>query len=83
MLKDNLPIRRFIKNLIKGHIRYKFHKRSHERNDGKPKVMYNTQASAKKAAESMEKKNGYRFSYYKCVFCDGYHIGGNRENKLK
>jgi hypothetical protein len=40
--------------------------------------MYNTQASAKRAKENMEKKNpGKTFSYYKCVFCDGYHLGGN------
>ena len=78
VLKDNLPMKRFLKNLLQGHIKRKFRKRSHERLDGTPKVMYNTQASAKRAAEAMEKKNNIRYSYYKCAFCDGYHVGGNR-----
>lgn len=48
---------------------------------GKPKVMYNTKASSVKAAESMAKKHGKHFSSYKCLQCDGYHIGKNRDNK--
>lgn len=43
--------------------------------------MYNTKASATKAAESMSKKHGVWFSNYKCLHCDGYHIGKNRDNK--
>ena len=45
--------------------------------------MYNTVEGAKKAAESMSKKHGVHFSYYKCLFCDGYHVGKNRDNKIK
>ena len=48
---------------------------------GKPKVTYNTIEGAKKAAESMSKKHNTHFSFYKCLFCDGYHIGKNRDNK--
>lgn len=48
---------------------------------GKPKVMYNTVKSAQKSAEAMGKKHNTHFSYYKCLFCDGYHIGKNRDNK--
>jgi len=48
---------------------------------GQPKVMYNTIKSAQKSAEAMSKKHNTHFSYYKCLFCDGYHIGKNRENK--
>ena len=47
----------------------------------KSKVMYNTVESAKKAADKMSKKNNTHFSYYKCLFCNGYHIGKNRDNK--
>ena len=47
----------------------------------KPKVMYNTRISAEKAAAAMMKKNGCYFSTYKCMRCDGYHIGRNRDNK--
>lgn len=49
---------------------------------GKDKVTYNTIEGAKKAAEAMSKKNGVHFSFYKCLFCDGYHIGKNKDNKL-
>jgi hypothetical protein len=50
---------------------------------GNPKVTYNTVEGAKKAAEAMSKKRGAHFSYYKCLFCDGYHIGKNRDNKIE
>lgn len=43
--------------------------------------MYNTIKSAKRSAEAMSKKTGKHFSYYKCLFCDGYHIGKNMNNK--
>lgn len=80
-LKDQGPLSRFLRNLRKGHVLGLFDKRSHCRADGKPKVMYNTKASATKAAETMTKKRGVWFSNYKCLFCDGYHLGKNRENK--
>ena len=48
---------------------------------GNPKVTYNTEKTAKKSAEKMSQKHGVHFSYYKCLFCDGYHIGKNRDNK--
>jgi hypothetical protein len=48
---------------------------------GKPKVKYNTVETARKSAEAMSKKHGKHFSYYKCLFCDGYHVGKNRDNK--
>lgn len=65
-----------------GHIRRKFNYRSHFRQNGDPKIMYNTKATANRAAEEMGKRSikrgeGKTYSYYKCVFCDGYHIGGN------
>ena len=37
--------------------------------------------SAQNSAEAMSKKHNTHFSYYKCLFCDGYHIGKNRDNK--
>jgi len=48
-----------------------------------PKITYNHKESAKKAAEKMSEKHGVHFSYYKCLFCDGYHIGKNRDNKYE
>ena len=50
---------------------------------GQPKVIYNSVKSAQKAADSMSKKRGVHFSFYKCLFCDGYHVGKNRENKIE
>ena len=80
-LKDQMPLKRFVKNLFKGHLIGLLHKRSHQREDGVSKVMYNTKASATKAAQKMAEKHGKYFSNYKCLFCNGYHIGKNSENK--
>lgn len=53
-----------------------FHINSHiNQSTGLPKVCYNHESSAKKSAEAMTKKRGEYFSYYKCLFCNGYHIG--------
>ena len=51
--------------------------------NGKEQVMYPTIESAKRAAEAMSKKRGVHFSFYKCLYCDGYHIGKNRDNKIE
>jgi hypothetical protein len=82
-LKEQLPIKRAFRNFfITGNAWGLFHINSHQRQDtGKLKVMYNTKASAIKAAESMKVKQGKHFSVYKCIFCDGYHLGKNRDNK--
>lgn len=59
-----------------------FYKSSHiNSGTGKPKVMYNTKKTAIKSAEKMSEKYNKHFSYYKCVFCNGYHIGKNKDNK--
>lgn len=50
-------------------------------NAGQEKVKYNSLASAKKAAEKMTEKRGMRFSYYKCAYCTGYHVGVNQTNR--
>lgn len=51
--------------------------------NGKPKVGYHTLETARKSAEKMSQKHGTHFSYYKCLFCDDYHIGKNRDNKTE
>lgn len=48
---------------------------------GEPKICYSTKEKALKAADKMSIKTGKHFSAYKCLFCDGYHIGKNRDNK--
>jgi len=82
-LKEQGPLSRAWHNfIVTGNAWGMFHKNSHERFDtGKPKVMYNRKTSAEKAATSMKKKYDKHFSVYKCVYCDGYHIGKNRDNK--
>jgi len=37
--------------------------------------------TAKKSAEKISQKYNKHFSYYKCLFCDGYHVGKNKDNK--
>lgn len=80
-IKDQLPWSRLFRNLRTGNVLGLFFKRSHMNEGGKLKVMYNTKATAEKAAASMAKKRGVHFSNYKCIFCDGYHLGRNRDNK--
>jgi hypothetical protein len=83
VLKDQMPLWRFVKNFFFTRNAWGlFHKNSHiAQGSGKPKVKYNTKATATKAAEAMSKKHGVWFSNYKCLHCDGFHIGKNRSNK--
>jgi hypothetical protein len=83
-LADQLPLRRFIRNFfITRNAWGLFHIHAHvAQGTGKPKVSYNTRATALQAAESMTAKQGRPFSTYKCVFCDGYHIGKSRDNTV-
>ena len=60
-----------------------FSKNSHtnmHNNVGKDKQKYPTEESAQKAADSMGRKFGGHFSVYKCGYCDGYHIGKDKES---
>ena len=82
-LLEQGPFKRAWRNfIITGNAWGMFSKSSHIRQGtGKLKVMYNTKESAQKAADSMKQKQGKHFSVYKCIFCDGYHLGKNRDNK--
>lgn len=84
-LKGQLPLKRAFRNFfITGNAWGMFSKNSHIRqSNGQPKVTYNTYTSALKAADKMSEKHGVHFSVYKCIFCDGFHIGKNRDNKIK
>lgn len=53
-LKDQMPFKRFIKNLFKGHVFGLFSKRSHLRHDGQVKVIYNTKETANKISPKNE-----------------------------
>lgn len=75
VFKDQLPLKRMWRNICNGNIRGILHKRSHFRHEGGSKVTYNTKATARKSADAMSKKTGFRFDPYKCLWCDGYHIG--------
>lgn len=83
VIKDQLPLSRFFRNFfITRNAWGLFHINSHiSQGSGKPKVEYNTKTSAEKAAAAMTKKHGVWFSNYKCLHCDSYHIGKNRDNK--
>ena len=83
-LEDQMPLKRAFRNFfITGNAWGVFHKNSHvKQSDGKEKIMYTKRSSAEKAAASMEKKYGNRYSVYKCIYCDGYHIGKSR-NPIK
>ncbi len=83
--KHQLPWKRAFRNFfITGNGWGMFSKNSHiSQSTGKPKVSYPTLESAVRAAQKMGEKHGKHFSVYKCVFCDGYHIGKNRDNKYE
>ena len=77
-IKDQLPLKRLFRNLfITGNAKGLFHKRSHYKIDGQEKISY-SKASAIKASEKMTIKYKKDYTVYKCIFCDGYHIGANR-----
>lgn len=83
-IKDQGPLRRFFRNFFVTRNGWGLiSKRSHFRDQGNAKVMYNTKTSAEKAAMKMSEKHGVHFSNYKCIYCDGYHLGKNRDNKVK
>jgi len=83
-VRDQGPLRRFIRNFfVTGNGWGLISKRSHYRDHGATKVAYRTKASAEKAAMKMSEKHGVYFSNYKCIYCDGYHLGKNRDNKAK
>ena len=79
-LIDQGPLLRFFRNFfITGNARGLFSVNSHiSQGTGLPKVCYNTKVTATKAALKMEEKYGFTFSAYKCIFCNGYHIGKSR-----
>ena len=82
-LWDQIKRKRFITNFFVTRNAWSaFSIHSHiNQSTGNPKVKYNTVKTARKSAEAMSKKHGKHFSYYKCLFCDGYHVGKNRYNK--
>ena len=82
-LREQGPFKRAFRNFVITRNAWgMFSINSHQRQDnGKLKVMFNTKESATRAAESMKKKMNKHFSVYKCMFCDGYHLGRNRDNK--
>ena len=82
-LKDQGPIKRFIRNfLITRNAWGLFYINSHvNQGSGKEKVGYNTKKTALKSAEAMGRKHNTHFSTYRCMYCGKYHIGKNRDNK--
>ena len=78
VFRDQLPVSRLWRNLRSGNIRGLLHPRSHRTHAGNVKVMYGSRPTAERAAESMRTKTGNYFSTYKCLYCDGYHVGKNR-----
>lgn len=76
-LKYQLPLKRFFINFFVTRNAWGlFHRNSHiVSQTGKNKISYGSIESATKASMSMEKKYGNIYRPYKCIFCDGFHIG--------
>lgn len=81
--KDQFHRKRFFYNMfISRNAWGAFSINSHiNQHTNQPKVTYNHLETALKSAEKMSKKHNTHFSVYKCLYCDGYHIGKNRDNK--
>ena len=79
-LKEQLPLKRMFRNFVITRNSWgMFSKYSHYRRDrGEPKVSYSLESAHRSAKRMSEKHNTY-FSVYKCVYCDGYHLGKNRK----
>lgn len=83
VIKDQMPLSRAFRNFVITRNAWGlFHINSHiSQGTGNPKIKYNTKASATKAAAAMHKKYGHWYSNYKCLHCEGYHVGKTRDNK--
>jgi len=81
-LKYQLPWKRLLRRIFTGTIKGLLSKRSHFRGHGVPKVRYNTEATAQKSADRLQKLNGLHFAVYRCIYCGGFHVGANR-HRLK
>lgn len=82
-LKDQGPFKRFMRNLFKGHLIGLISKRSHVNANGKPKVMYNTKASAVKSCSILRKKKGCLLQQLQMHALRRLpHIGKNSDNKI-
>ena len=81
--KDQMKRKTWFRNFfITGNAWGAFSVNSHiNQHTGEPKITYNHLETALKSAEKMGQKNNTHFSAYKCLYCDGYHIGKNRDNK--
>jgi hypothetical protein len=74
-LKYQLPLKRMLKNILNRNILGLFYRWSHYNKAGTEKICYSTFEKALKACSAMEKKTGNVFNAYKCLYCDGFHIG--------
>lgn len=74
-IKSQFPFKRFFTNFfINGKAWKLFTKKSHYRNSHIVKYKYSTLDEAKNSAKHLEDKHKKHFTYYKCMFCDGYHV---------
>lgn len=82
-LKGQLPWRRLFRNfLVTGDGWGLFSRNSHvNKRSGRPKFAYASYEQARRSAERLSTKYGGRVVAYKCMFCDGYHIGNNRPRR--
>jgi hypothetical protein len=81
VIKDQMPVSRFYRNFFVTKNAWGLLSRnSHVSSvSGKEKIKYNRKTTAVGAAEQMKIKTGNHFAPYKCLFCEGYHIGKTRK----
>jgi len=83
-IKSQGPFKRAFTNfIVTGNAWGMFSKRAHWTYDGKEKIGRSTREKAQKMADSMRKKYGNSFSPYYCPWCGKWHIGRNRNDRLR
>lgn len=80
-LLEQGPFKRFIRNFfITGNGWGLFSKYSHITKTNTPKIGYSSKDKALVAANKMNKKTGFYYSTYLCIYCNKYHLGRNRDS---
>lgn len=83
-LKGQLPWKRFFRSFFltgNGWGLFSIHSHLNKRT-GRPKIRYDSLEAAQRAAADLRCKFGGCISAYKCIYCDGYHIGHERCYRL-
>ena len=70
--------RPFYQNFIKSGNGFGIFSKNSHSYGGVDKICFSSKASAEKSAAKMQVKTGNKFSAYKCMHCDAWHVGKDK-----